>query len=210
MTRSKSVQREFGYTTLRVQYVDGYILGGLAKEMIWQPDQCKKYGLEQVVNITVVRVQRRPRYGAHTLGVRKLVEKLGRGTGPRVRKILRGMVYRDVHRVWAAAGAVQHELRRKNARININNHARRVWGISMSARTTVKVESTERHVMQAAVCGAEQILRHATAPLELKRHMVEKLKAVRVRPKTISSSMCNWRKEHRSFDVNVDPESLCV
>ena len=207
VSRSKSVQREFGHTTLRCKYVDGFILGGLAKDMIRQPNQCKKYGLENIVEITVANVQRRPRCRIQ-LDMRQLIKKLGRSTGPRIRKVLRGMVYRDIRRAWGAAGDERHELRRKNARININNHARRVWGISMSAKTTVKVESTERHVMQAAVCGAEMLLRHTSAPLELKRDMVEKLKVVRVRPKTIASSLTNWRKEHRSFDAEADPESL--
>jgi hypothetical protein len=209
VSRDKSVQRTFGHSKLRVEYVDGLVLGGRAKDMIWRPETCKKHGLERVLTITVTDVQNRKRT-AHGEGIAETLEQLWKSTGPRVRRVLRGTHYPVVRRLWTAAGEIKHELRRRNARINLNNHARDVWGISMSARTTIRVETTERSVMQAAVRAAEGLLHCVTGPLALKRDMAKRLKAVRVRPNNISRLMCNWRKENQEFDHTVDPESLCV
>ena len=204
VSRACKVRREYGGTPLRVYFADGHNVKCTARDMTWMSTKSASKGFERVIEIRVgldLQV-----YEGDRDPTEAIMKRLSRHTNVSARRGLQGMRYCDVRHLYNRAGTIKHGLRRKIAQANICKHAKLIWGVSMTWKPVVRVESTRHGVVQAAVAATTALIRQMEGPLALKRDLEERLSAVRVKPKTIARSLCNWRKECRKFSADHPPE----
>jgi len=64
------------------------------------------------------------------------------GTPIRGVRVLGGTTYEDAKLLWKAASNSKSERKQELAKRNINKHARKVWGITMTTKPTLRVGTT--------------------------------------------------------------------
>ena len=204
VSRTVKVKREFGTTPLMVYFADGHTVKCMAKDRLWLTRVGNGY--ERVTKIQVgldLQVYDK-RQGKDYVTAR--LKHLSRHTNVSVRRVLGGASYSEVRHLYNRANQIKHDLQRKIAQANLRKHAKVVWGVSLTWKPVLRVESTQHGVVQAAVAAATALIQLLEGPRALKRDLVERLRAVRVKPKSISRVLCNWRPECRKYSATHKPE----
>lgn len=205
VSRTVKVRREYGNTPLVVHFADGHYVRGIAREMTWMTTKASTQGFERVTSIRV-GLDLQARTYKREDPTEAMLKRLSRNTNVSARRRLAGLHYCDIRHLYNRAAVIKHELKRKIAQANLRKHAKLVWGVSMTWAPVLRVETTRHGVVQAAVAASVALIRLVNGPLALKRDLEERMRAVRVKPKTVARELCNWRQECKNFSAKQEPE----
>ena len=217
VSRIKFITDNFGDTDLLIRYNDGLVLASQVNDLLWLPARAHKIGLEQVTAIRIQRVVRTSstrdqvvlRTGMPDKTIEHVIVTLSKRANKRVHRTLGGMTYEDVRRVWARTRDIRSREHRKICRGNLQRYARRVWGVAIKHRTTLRVETMSREVAQIAKTAARRVIAATAGPIQLKACLTDEIRPVRTRPKTVIQDLGNWRKHCAQMDGTVEAASQC-
>ena len=200
--------RRWAETRVMVTFCDDHTIKCTIKEYVQLEKMNHEVKFERVVGIKIIHVWKNVKRGDED--TEKLIQRLSTTARKGKEKLLRGFRYEEVFAVWTRSKGIRHDERRKICQANIQRYARKIWGAPMDYKPVLRVESNTKEVIAAARAGAEILLRRTTTPLAMQRKLSKALRPVRVKPRSISSHLSNWRKKDRDYDPDINPISLCV
>lgn len=218
VSRINFVTRTFGTSVLLVTYADGLVLRSQAQELLWNPARARGIGLERVVSIRLERTTRSDpaprqvvlRVGMPDATIEQVIRRISKRAHARLHTMLGGMTYGDVRRVWNQTRNIRSVEHRKICRGNLQRYARRVWGVPLKHKATLRVETLRDDVVKTAKTAARRVIAQVDGPEQLKNCLCEEIRPVKTRPKTVLQDLGNWRKACANLDGTVDATDLCV